>query len=141
MAFRVAAVLLCIAVVPSSVAAQKAEVKHGPTPQTSAASGKQMFEAYCASCHGAGGKGDGPAAGALKSLPADLTALSRKKGGKFPTDRVYSILRGQGTVEAHGSRDMPVWGPVFWNLSQGRESEVQLRIANLARYIESLQAK
>lgn len=100
-----------------------------------------MFEAYCASCHGPGGKGDGPAAGALKSLPADLTALSRKSGGKFPTDRVYSILRGQATVEAHGNRDMPVWGPVFWNISQGREAEVQQRVANLARYIESLQAR
>lgn len=141
MSFRIATVLLCFAYVPCYVSAQKAEVKHAPVPQTSAASGKQMFEAYCASCHGATGKGDGPAAGALKSLPADLTMLSEKSGGKFPTDRVYSILRGQATVEAHGNRDMPVWGPVFWHMSQGRESEVQQRIANLAHYIESLQAK
>lgn len=141
MSFRIAMVLLCFAVGPCSAGAQKTEVKHGPAPQTSAASGKQMFEAYCASCHGAGGKGDGPAAGALKSLPADLTMLNKKSGGKFPTDRVYSILRGQATVEAHGNRDMPVWGPVFWHMSQGRESEFQQRIANLAHYIESLQAK
>lgn len=141
MSFRIAIVLLCFTYVLCNASAQKAEVRHAPVPPTSAASGKQMFEAYCASCHGATGKGDGPAAGALKSLPADLTMLSEKSGGKFPTDRVYSILRGQATVEAHGNRDMPVWGPVFWHMSQGRESEVQQRIANLAHYIESLQAK
>jgi hypothetical protein len=52
-----------------------------------------------------------------------------------------SILRGQATVTAHGNRDMPVWGPVFWHISQGHESEVQQRIVNLTRYIETLQAK
>lgn len=100
-----------------------------------------MFEAYCASCHGTSGKGDGPAVGALKSAPADLTVLSKKNGGKFPADRVTSILRGQATVTAHGNRDMPVWGPVFWHMSQGHEAEVHQRVANLTRYIESLQAK
>jgi len=39
------------------------------------------------------------------------------------------------------AEDMPVWGPVFWHMSQGHESEMQQRIANLTRYIESLQAK
>ena len=117
------------------------QVKHAPAPQTSAASGKEMFNAYCASCHGSDAKGDGPAAAALKSKPADLTALARNNGGKFPTDRVMSILRGQATVTAHGNLDMPVWGPVFWRMSQGHPAEMQQRITNLARYVESLQTK
>jgi len=136
MFLRIAGLLFCLATIVSY-----ADVKHAPVPPTSAASGKQMFQAYCASCHGATGRGDGPAAAALKSSPADLTALRQKNGGKFPADRVTSILRGQSTVTAHGNRDMPVWGPVFWHMSQGHESEVQQRIANLTRYIESLQAK
>jgi|SRR5581483_3090769 len=120
---------------------KKPELKHAPARPTSAASGKEMFKAYCASCHGENAKGDGPAAAALKSAPADLTELSKKNGGKFPADRVSSILRGQATVTAHGNRDMPVWGPVLWRMSQGHESELQQRVANLTHYIESLQAK
>lgn len=134
-------VVLCVVVVVAYGEDQKPAVKHVPAPQTSAASGKQMFEAYCASCHGTSGKGDGPAAAALKSAPADLTTLSKKNNGKFPADRVTSILRGQATVTAHGNRDMPVWGPVFWHMSQGREAEVQQRVANLTHYLESLQTK
>ena len=116
----------------------KPEIKHVPAPATSAASGKEMFKAYCATCHGAGAKGDGPAAPALKVPPPDLTVLAKNNGGKFPSDRVTSILRGQATVTAHGNYDMPVWGPVFWRMSGGHEAEVQQRIANLTRYIESL---
>ncbi len=143
MSLRIAGVLFYVAAAGLICHAQdqKTEVKHGRAAITSAGSGKEMFQAYCASCHGANGKGDGPAAAALKSPPTDLTALSKNNGGKFPSDRVFSILRGQSAVTAHGNRDMPVWGPVFWHMSQDYESEVQQRIANLTHYIESLQAK
>lgn len=139
-------VLLLVAFMSSVPAAvsqsqgSKPEIKKVPAPATSAASGKEMFKAYCASCHGPTGKGDGPAAAALKTAPADLTALAKNNGGKYPAERVSSILRGQG-VTAHGSHEMPVWGPVFWQMSHGHETEVQQRIANLTHYIESLQAK
>jgi mono/diheme cytochrome c family protein len=100
-----------------------------------------MFMSYCASCHGKNAKGDGPAAGALKQAPADLTTLAKQNGGKYPSDLVTSVLRGQTKLIAHGDQDMPVWGPVFWKMSQGHEEQVQMRIANLNHYIESLQAK
>ncbi|MBZ5654950.1 MAG: cytochrome c [Acidobacteriia bacterium] len=119
----------------------KTQVKHEAAPATSPASGKDMFVSYCASCHGKDAKGDGPAAGALKSLPADLTTLTKRNGGKYPSDKVTSILRGQTNLVPHGDQEMPVWGPVFWRMSQGHEEQVQQRIANLNRYIESLQAK
>ncbi len=38
-----------------------------------ATKGKAAFEQYCASCHGPGGKGDGPAGGALNPKPKDLS--------------------------------------------------------------------
>jgi mono/diheme cytochrome c family protein len=137
-------ILCCWAVVVCQGAQaqeKKPEVKHVPAPVTSAGSGKQMFKTYCASCHGESAKGDGPAAAALKTPPADLTALAKNNGGKFPADRIASILRGQATVTAHGNRDMPVWGPVFWRMSGGHESEVHQRVANLTNYMQSLQAK
>lgn len=133
--------LVCMGAVCLLQAQSASTVKHAAAPQTSAASGKEMFKSYCAPCHGTGAKGDGPAAAALKSAPADLTALAKKNGGKFPADHVMSLLRGQATVTAHGNQDMPVWGPVFWRMSQGHEAEVQQRVTNLTHYIETLQAK
>jgi mono/diheme cytochrome c family protein len=116
-------------------------IKHVPMKSVSPASGKQMFESYCASCHGADGKGGGPAASALKVPPADLTTLAQKNGGNFPSMKVSSTLQGDADLPAHGSKEMPVWGPLFRSVSGGHESEVQQRIANLTKYIEGLQAK
>jgi len=120
---------------------QQTEVKHTSAAQTSPASGKEMFMAYCASCHGKDAKGDGPAASALKLAPADLTALASKNSGKYPAAKVTSVLTGQANLAAHGNKEMSVWGPIFFRMSQGHESEVQMRIANLNHYIESLQTK
>ena len=98
-----------------------------------------MYRAYCASCHGRDAKGDGPAAGALKVPPADLTALAKKNNGKFPSNHVSAVLSGQGEVTAHGSQEMPVWGPVFSRISQGSQPEIQQRISNLTLYLKTLQ--
>jgi mono/diheme cytochrome c family protein len=119
----------------------KTTVKREAAPMTSPNSGKEMFMSYCASCHGKDATGNGPAATALKQLPADLTTLAKRNGGKYPADKVTGILRGQTSLMAHGDQEMPVWGPVFWRMSQGREEIVQMRIGNLNRYIESLQVK
>lgn len=139
---RVAAVFTCFLIaVPLFAQNKKPELKRVPAPLISASSGKEMFKSYCASCHGENGQGAGPAAPALKAAPSNLTVLARNNGGKFPAERVMSILRGQATVTAHGNRDMPVWGPVFWHMSQGHEAEVQQRVVNLTEYLESLQQK
>lgn len=116
-------------------------IQHVPVKATSPASGKGMYNSYCAVCHGTDGKGGGPAASALKTPPTDLTLLSKNNGGKYPALKVTSSIRGESALPAHGSKDMPVWGTLFWNLSSGHEGEVQQRMANLTHYIESLQAK
>jgi mono/diheme cytochrome c family protein len=121
--------------------AQEKVVKHVPVKPTSPASGEEMYVNYCAVCHGKDGKGAGPAAEALKTPPTDLTTLAKKNGGKYPSMRVANVIRGEVATPAHGSKDMPVWGSLFWHLSQGHEGEVQQRIANLNQYIETLQAK
>ncbi len=143
MRFRYLSFLAALALaVPVTSAGQEATptVKHTTAAATSPASGKEMFMSYCASCHGKDAKGDGPAAGALKQAPADLTMLAKQNGGKYPADKVTSILRGQTMLVAHG-QDMPIWGPVFWKMSQGHEELLTMRIANLNRYLGSIQAK
>jgi mono/diheme cytochrome c family protein len=129
---------------PCMVAAQdqpKKTIEHVTMTFTSPASGKEMYTAYCAVCHATDGKGGGPAASALKTAPADLTLLSKDNGGKYPSLKVTSAIRGTSELPSHGSKEMPVWGPLFWGLSNGHEGEVQQRVANLTQYIESLQAK
>ncbi len=117
------------------------EVKHVPVKQTSAASGKEMYNNYCAVCHGKDGKGGGPAAEAVKTPPTRLTGLAKKDGGKFPAAHVGRAIRGDVNEPAHSTKGIRVWGNLFWHMSQGRQSEVQLRVANLTNYVESLQEK
>lgn len=116
-------------------------VRHVPITNTPSNSGQEMYKSYCAVCHGTDGKGNGPAASAMKTAPVDLATLARKNGGLYPAAHVASVIRGQAVMPCHGSQDMPVWGPLFSSLSQGHESQVQQRVANLVSYIESLQAK
>jgi mono/diheme cytochrome c family protein len=133
------ALLLLSATVAMAQEAKKT-IKKAPAPVTSPASGEEMFNTYCAVCHGKDGKGDGPAASEFKIPPANLTLLSVNNNGKFPADHVAETIRtGPRDAKAHGSRDMPVWGTVF--ASMGGRAQVDLRIHNLTTYVESLQAK
>lgn len=110
-------------------------------PSSYVPSGKSMFKQYCASCHGADAKGRGPATPTLNTRVPDLTTLAKRHDGKFPYDYVESVLRfGPGYV-AHGSPEMPVWGPIFQYLENYNEAAVRQRIRNLCEYIESLQEK
>jgi mono/diheme cytochrome c family protein len=136
------AMLLSLAIAQQAAPAQSAPtVKHVPITNSSPNSGKEMFNNYCAVCHGKEAKGDGPAAPALKTTPADLTALAKKNGGKYPASHVAAVIRGQAATPSHGSQDMPVWGPLFSSISQGHEGQVQQRVTNLVDYVEGLQAK
>ena len=104
--------------------------------------GRDLFEFYCANCHGRDGKGGGPVAAALKAPPADLTRLAQREGGVFPRRQVESFVTSDGAVltAAHGTSDMPVWGPIFHGLDPS-DTRVAIRIANLVDHIESLQAR
>ncbi len=130
-----------LAVAQQAPAQTTPTVKHGPIIKTPSTSGKEMFSNYCAVCHGSDGKGNGPAASAMKTPPIDLTLLAQKNGGKYPSAHVSTVLRGQSGLSSHGNADMPVWGPLFSSISNGHQGEVQQRIANLTKYVETLQAK
>lgn len=121
-------------------AAAQSKIEKVPVTYTSPVSGQAMFGEYCAVCHGPTGKGDGPAASALKKAPTNLTQLAAKNGGKFPETVVSRYIAGDETVASHGTRDMPIWGNLFHSLSND-PTVTQLRIANLTDYVKSLQAK
>ena len=103
--------------------------------------GAPLFQACCASCHGTDGKGSGLAAVVLTTKVPDLTRLAEVNGGTFPYDRVQRIISGdQPGTPAHGSREMPLWGPIFKRIAWDQDLH-RLCIYNLTKYVESLQRK
>ena len=131
-----AAAALLFALTPT-IHAQK--IKREPISAIQGVQGADTFKAYCAQCHGADGKGTGPVAKALKIPPSDLTQISQRHGGKFPDAEIKQIIMGNAEVLPHGTRDMPLWGPAFRSVEDPAVTE--LRLANLLRYLESLQTK
>ena len=110
-----------------------------PVPATIQESSKDIYMHCCAACHGANGKGLGPSASALKTPPSDLTTLSRRHDGKFPYEYVSDVLRFGTRIVAHGSSDMPIWGPIFGSMENYNEPAVKERIRKLCEYLASIQ--
>ena len=144
--FRSHYLVLGLAVVLGKTAASPQEKKETtktiarvPVTNARTMNGQELFNYYCAVCHGKDAKGGGPAAEALKKAPADLTQISRKAGGKFPEVHVMRVIKGDDMVDAHGSRDMPVWGELLRSL--GSQEVADLRVNALLKYVEMIQAK
>ena len=97
--------------------------------------GPELYRAYCASCHGPEGRGDGPAASSLKNVP-DLTRIAARNGGVFPSALVQHIIAGDNQIAAHGSRQMPVWGPIFQQIEWDKDV-ARLCTINLAKQVET----
>lgn len=116
------------------------KVQKVPVQQNAEFAGPKVYRSYCAVCHGEDGKGGGPAASALKTAPPDLTLLAQKNGGKFPSERVMTTLSNESDYPVHGSKDMPIWGPVFRSMGPST-SYGYLRARNVAEYLKSIQAK
>ncbi|MGB9029892.1 MAG: cytochrome c [Acidobacteriaceae bacterium] len=139
---HVAFVAAVLATAAFGIAQTTPIIKDVPVKPTSPASGKQMYTTYCATCHGVDGKGNGPAAAALKDHPTNLVQLTRDNGGKFPDTHIYSILQFGMENPAHGSVDMPIWGPALRSLDKGSSSpnmQEHQRLANLTNYLKSIQ--
>ncbi len=73
--------------------------------------------------------------------PPDLTTLAQRHDGKFPAEYVAGIVRFGQPIAAHGSSDMPVWGPIFAVLEHGNEVAVRKRIQNLVNCLATIQQK
>jgi hypothetical protein len=130
----VAAVLFASA---SGLNAQK--IKREPINPIRDVAGAASYKEYCTQCHGAAGLGDGPVAKLLKVPPSDLTRISQRHEGHFPTGMVRQIVLGDYEVPPHGSRDIPLWGLAFRSVDGS--SVAELRLVNLVKYLEGMQKK
>ena len=102
--------------------------------------GPDLFHAHCSPCHGSDGKGGGPVASVLNSAVPDLTTIQKRNGGTFPEQHVRKVILGDDAVVAHGSREMPIWGPIFHQVERDRDYG-HVRTKNLIEYLKSIQEK
>ena len=109
-------------------------------PLITSVKGPELFHAYCAACHGTNGRGDGPTASSLKAKVPDLTMLAKYNKGQYPAARVRKVIEGLEVVQSHGSRQMPIWGPIFHQVEEDQDYG-SVRIENLVKYLESIQQK
>jgi mono/diheme cytochrome c family protein len=130
------AIVLLFAVSVGS--AQEKNVKTVPIKFTSPDSAKEMYTEYCAACHGADGKGNGPAASEFKQPPTNLTTLSKKNNGDYPADKIYLTLKFGTNTPAHGTLKMPIWMDLFRSLDSS-DGFSKLRMHNLVEYIRTIQ--
>jgi len=104
--------------------------------------GVSIFRNYCGACHGLDGRGNGPASKALKQEVPDLTRLSQRNNGAFPAIHVRNIITfgTDDLLPAHGSKNMPIWGPIFHEIEFDHDLG-HVRLDNVTKYIESIQRK
>ncbi len=133
---RLAAVLLIV--VSAAVVSMPRAAAQTPLLVAPSMVGRDLFDFYCAGCHGRDARGNGPASAALVAHVPDLTTLSAGSHGTFPKERVIAILNGETKVRTHGSKEMPVWGPIFQSLDPVHTRNAT-RVVNIVDYLESLQ--
>jgi mono/diheme cytochrome c family protein len=105
-------------------------------------SGSELYQRFCASCHGVGGHGDGPVSASLAVEVPDLTLLTRRARGVFPRDQLQRIVDGRHILGAHGTRTMPVWGEDLSRLEIGNpdaERVTRTVIDRIVDYLATLQ--
>jgi mono/diheme cytochrome c family protein len=103
--------------------------------------GAKIYQHHCATCHGADGSGHGPTAASLKEAPPDLKLISQRNGGKFPHQNVKDMIEGaRPTPTAHGTREMPIWGPIFHQIEADQDWG-EVRLDAVTKYVESIQQR
>jgi mono/diheme cytochrome c family protein len=132
-------VALLFGVAVLTVAAQTTGPRTPPS-LTGSMDGRELYRSHCATCHGRDGKGNGPSAAALRVRPSDLTVLTKRHQGAFPAADVAIMIRGGSNITAHGTDEMPMWGPIFRALDPS-DARVKARIDSLVSYIESIQQR
>jgi len=123
----------------STVPDEKAKSQqHDPGRLAHSLNGVDIYRAHCATCHGVAGKGDGPMAPALNTTIPDLSTITQRSGGVFPVGRVRKIIIGDEIIRGHGSREMPIWGPIFHQVQEDRDYG-EIRLQNITDYLKSIQ--
>lgn len=109
-------------------------------------SASEDFAAFCAPCHGAQGRGDGPAAEGLTPRPKDLTAIAARRGGTYPATEIMAKIWGY-TGGRDGARVMPKFGALLqsevvpYDGGDGILTPTPLRLVQLADYLKAIQGR
>ena len=103
-------------------------------------SGAELFDRFCASCHGSEAQGDGPVSRSLNVAVPDLTKIAVRYG-EFPAGRIRDVIDGRGIdMQAHGTRTMPVWGYEFW-VEEGADVNAQRAVRDaITKILEHLRS-
>jgi mono/diheme cytochrome c family protein len=103
-------------------------------------SGAELFDRFCASCHGSEAHGDGPVSRSLNVAVPDLTTIAARYG-EFPAGLIRDVIDGRGIDKrAHGTRTMPVWGYEFW-VEEGADVNAQRAVREaINRLVEHVQS-
>ena len=115
---------------------------HASAAEDVGRNGQELFVRYCASCHGATGKGDGPVAKSLAVEVPDLTHFAQRHNAFFDRELVERIIDGRHVIGSHGTRTMPVWGEDLAKAQVGNpdaERGTRLVISRIADYLWTLQ--
>ena len=121
---------------PQNKAPSSVESQSGAIPLD----GAKIFQTHCSACHGVNGAGGGPVSPALRTKLPDLTAIAKRNGGTFPAARVRRIIAGDEVLATHGSRQMPIWGPIFHQIENDQDLGY-VRLRNVTEYLRSIQQK
>lgn len=90
--------------------------------KASVSRGKTLYKEYCSQCHGATGKGDGPAASGLDPKPAIHANIPFEK---LPMEYLYNVINHGGPAIGK-SPNMP-----YWNLTIGQQG-----VADVIAYLK-----
>ena len=133
-------VLIAILAVVAVAVGQEVTTKKAPVTYASPGNGEQLYDHYCASCHGADLKGTGPASSAMKGTTPDLTTWAKRNGGKFDAQRMANVITGVESIPAHGTKEMPVWGKVLDSVYPNK-AVTNMAVENLAKFIKEKQVQ
>ena len=106
--------------------------------KTQAQRGKELFDQYCVSCHGA--HGDGVDAAKLKVTPPESTKITyRRRAKTFPVAEIARFIDGRQFAKSHGDREMPIWGEVFLEKEKMSVEEMKGKLGDIIGYLISIQ--
>ena len=134
--------MLVLVLLVAVVVTASAQIRNQRQPPIRPVDGASIFRNYCAACHGLDGRGNGPVSKALKREVPDLTRLSQRNDGAFPAIHVRTTIMfgADHLLPAHGSKEMPIWGPIFHEIEFDQDLG-NVRLDNITKYLESMQRK
>lgn len=127
----------------AGLAAGMAALVAACAPEPALTGARADFASYCAACHGADGRGGGPAAAGLETAPTDVTLVMRRNGGVFPKAQIMGHIAGY--TMGRSESPMPQFadlldGPtVMYDDGSGQPVPTPARLVALADYVQSLQ--